>query len=75
VKLSRRLQLVERIAERHHASEPSVGVCDRIEELTTAYLTNPPTFAPAVEAGIRATVERQLRAVERFCPAPMEDRP
>ncbi|VTU02490.1 unnamed protein product [Gemmataceae bacterium] len=50
-------------------------MCDRIEELTTAHLTHPPTFAPPIEAGILAAVERQLRADERFFPAPMEDRP
>ncbi|VTU02529.1 unnamed protein product [Gemmataceae bacterium] len=66
MRLSRRLQLVERIAGRPRASEPRVGVCDRIEELAAAYLTHPPAFAPAVEAGIAAAVERQIRAEEEY---------
>jgi hypothetical protein len=73
--LQHRVRAAERTADRNRPPVPSRGVCDRIEELTAAYLTNPPTFAPAVEAGILTAVERQLRADERFFPAPLEDRP
>jgi hypothetical protein len=74
VSLSRRLQLVERIAGRHHAPEPHVSVCDRIEELTATFLIDPPALAPAIEAGIAAAVERGFSADEQFCPVPTEDR-
>lgn len=74
MKLSRRLQLVERTADRHRASEHRISVCDRIEELAALYATHPPTFAPAIEAGIRAAVERQILADERLLAGPTEDR-
>ena len=72
--LRHRVRAAERTADRNRAPVPSRGVCDRIEELTAAYLTDSPAFAPAVEAGIIAAVERHLRADERFCPAPREER-
>ena len=73
--LRHRMRAAERTVDRHHASEPRPSVCNLIEQLTPAYLTHPPTFDPAVEAGIAAAVERQIRADGRFCPAPLEDRP
>jgi hypothetical protein len=69
-----RVRAAERTADRHRAPEPQISVSDGIDELTAAYLTHPPTFASAIEAGIRATVERQLGFVEPLCDAPGEDR-
>jgi hypothetical protein len=73
--LRHRMRAAERTADRNRAPVPSRGVCDRIEELTTAYLTHPPTFAPAIEAGIRAAVERQIRADEQLFGRPTENLP
>ncbi|VTU02545.1 unnamed protein product [Gemmataceae bacterium] len=72
--LLRRLRLVERTADQHRAPEPRTSVCDRIDELPAAFLIDPPTFAAAVEAGILAVVERQIRAEERL-KNPSEVRP
>ncbi|WP_439620679.1 hypothetical protein [Gemmata sp.] len=62
MKLNHRVRAAERTADRHRAPHSRTSVCDRIDALTAAYLTTPTTFAPAVEAGILAAVEREFRA-------------
>ncbi|WP_439630639.1 hypothetical protein [Gemmata sp.] len=70
--LRHRVRAVERTAGRHRAPEPRASVCDRIEELATLFAAHPTTFPTAVEAGILAAVERQIRAGELFVGAPSE---
>lgn len=72
--LRHRVRAAERSAARRGGLEHRVGVCDRIDELAAAFLTDPPTFAPAVEVGILTAVERQICFGEQLPGTPAEDR-
>lgn len=64
MKLTSRLHAAElAIARiRNRDDVPTLSVCDRIDELTLLYMEHSPLFAPQVEAGIIAAVERETRA-------------
>ncbi|MCE9561266.1 MAG: hypothetical protein K8U57_04355 [Planctomycetes bacterium] len=64
MKMTSRLHAAElaigRICDRER--ESVANVFDRIEELTLIFVDHPPTFSPAIEAGIHAAVDRELRS-------------
>jgi hypothetical protein len=62
VKINLRLRAAEQAATRLRPVAAPRNVFDRIEELTALFLEHPPTFAPAIEAGILAAVECDTRA-------------
>ena len=58
--LNARLRALAKRAEQVVQTRPvaTVGVCERIEELTRLYAEHPPVFRPEIEAGIAEAVAR-----------------
>ncbi|WP_439624358.1 hypothetical protein [Gemmata sp.] len=73
--LRHRVRAAERTTDRHRAPEPGDRVCDRIEELTALFAEDPTAFPTAIEAGILAAVDRQIRFEELLVETPAEARP